>query len=93
MSSGDKLITLAVGAVPGRDLERFLESCLGVIIHVASGDPNKLFTQEDVEGNEFELNRRKAHPGFVENFWKDMADKLDIEIDDSDHSYVCRRLT
>ncbi len=83
---------LAVGAVPEQDLQRFLQSCLDVIIHVASGDRHKLFTEDDVERNGLELNRRNAHPGFVQTFWSDMVDeKLDIEI--NDHNYVCRRLT
>jgi len=94
LASDDKLTTLAVGpgVVLDRDLERFRESCLGVIIHVASGDANKLFTEEDVEMNGFERNMRRTHPDFVQTFWSDMVDeKLDIEI--NDHSYVCRRLT
>jgi len=50
------------------------------------------FTVDDVKTNGFEENRDR-HPDFVQNFWKDMTDPLDIEIDDSADNYVCRRLT
>ena len=40
------------------------------------------FTVDDVKTNGFEENRDR-HPDFVQNFWKDMTDPLDIEIDDS----------
>ena len=90
MSSGDKLITLAVGAVPERDLERFQKHCRGVIIRVASGDANKVFSVDDVRRNGFVANRRTKHPGFVKFFWKNMVDKLDIEIDGSVGNYVRR---
>jgi len=71
--------------VPKRDLERFLESCLGVIIHLASDDPNKLFTAEDLMRNGFDLNIRRNHLDFVQTFWEDMVDKLDIHINDDNY--------
>jgi hypothetical protein len=50
------------------------------------------FTVDDVKTNGFEENR-DWHPHFVQIFWKDMTDPLDIEINDSADNYVCRRLT
>ena len=73
------------------DLRRFVDYCRGVIIHIA--DEDDLFTVEDVRKNGFEEEDRYRHPDFVQIFWKDMMDPLDIEIDDSADNYVCRRLT
>ena len=72
------------------DLGRFLHSCRGVVIEIANMDDK--FTVDDVKTNGFEENRDR-HPDFVQIFWKDMTDPLDIEIDDSADNYVCRRLT
>ncbi len=90
MSSGDKLITLAVGAGPELDLEHFQKHCRGVIIRVASGYANKVLRVGDVKKNGFVAKRTTTHPGFVETFWGEMVGKLDIEIDDSVDNYVRR---
>jgi len=89
LSSGDKLITLAVGAGPERDLEHFQKHCRGVIIRVASDDANTVLLVGDVKKNGF-VAKRTEHPGFVETFWEEMVGKLDIEIDDSVDNYVRR---
>jgi hypothetical protein len=58
-----------------------------VIIRIA--DLNDPFTVIDVGKNGFVDNRHR-HPNFVETFWRDMVDKLDIEVDDSVDGYVRR---
>ena len=91
LASGDKLITLAVGTGPKQDLERFQKYCRDAIIHIA--DPDHPFTVEDVERNGFENDRGARDPKFVQTFWSNMVDKLDVEMDDPADNCVCRRLT
>jgi hypothetical protein len=88
-SSGDKLITLPARA--DTTVERFLESCSHVVIHVASGDRNKVFSPEDVTRDGFKENRNSRPPDFVLTFWEDMVDKLDIGMYDSANVDSCVR--
>ena len=89
LASGDKIITLTVGTVPNQDLERFLRECRGVIINIA--DAENPLTLDDVRRNGFEdEDNRNTGPGFVQTFWTNMVDKLDVESADND---VCCRLT
>ena len=76
--------------MPNHSLERFLKDCQGVIIHIA--DVRNPFTIDDVERNGLEDDEITWHLDFVQTFWTNMVDKLDVEIDDSVDNYVRHHL-
>ena len=102
MSSGDKLITLAANAAPQRNLEDLKKRYEDAIIRVASADPHKVFSADEVEKNGFEFEpETTTYPDFVNNFWDEMTANLNIEIEINDtspgnvchHILVCQALT